>query len=239
MKPVSIEKSQQRIGHMFNRIAPTYDFLNHFLSAGMDLLWRRQAVRALRLEPHQQVLDVASGTGDLAFAALRNEPALHVIGADLALEMLNRAECKRNRFRIAKERYSTIAGDALRLPFRSAQFDAVMIAYGIRNVPDMDMAFQEFHRVLKTGGRVMIQEFSLPTQPLFRDLYLFYFQKMLPTVGNWISQDQEAYDYLPASVGAFLEPEQIVERLRDHDFAVDCVRRLLGGVTYFITARKR
>jgi demethylmenaquinone methyltransferase/2-methoxy-6-polyprenyl-1,4-benzoquinol methylase len=238
LRNVSIEKNPERIGGMFDRIAPTYDFLNHLLSAGMDLWWRRQAVRALGLQSGQQVLDVASGTGDLAFAALSGEPNVQVVGVDLATRMLARAEAKRRRRGIARHRYQVLAGDAMHLPFASNRFDAAMIAYGIRNVPDMDMAFTEFHRVLKPRGSLCILEFSLPECPLFRAFYLFYFQHILPALGEWVSRDREAYDYLPASVGAFQTPQEIAEALRRHGLRVALIRPLLGGVTTCLLATK-
>jgi demethylmenaquinone methyltransferase/2-methoxy-6-polyprenyl-1,4-benzoquinol methylase len=238
LRNVSTEKNPERIGGMFNRIAPTYDFLNHFLSAGMDLWWRRQAVRALQLRPGDHVLDVASGTGDLAFAALKDEPNLQVVGVDFATRMLAQAETKRRQRGIGCDRYQVLAGDAMHLPFAPNRFDAAMIAYGIRNVPDMGAALAEFHRVLKPCGSLCILEFSLPGCALFRTLYLFYFQHILPALGQWVSRDREAYDYLPASVGAFQTPQQIAETLCRHGFQVKDVRPLLGGVTTCLLAAR-
>lgn len=237
---VSIDKNQRRIGYMFNRIAPTYDFLNHFLSAGLDLWWRRQAVRSLNLKAGERVLDVATGTGDFAFTALRMESRLHLIGVDLAFLMLKEARQKRVRQNITAQTYSLVTGDALHLPLKDESFDAAMIAYGIRNVPDMKQAFREFHRVLRPGGQLLILEFSLPTFPVFRSFYLFYFQKILPCLGGLISGDKEAYGYLPASVGAFLTPSEMDELLRECGFQTAETRLLLGGVTYFLrTIRRR
>lgn len=238
MKPVSIDKNQRRIREMFDGIAATYDFLNHFLSAGLDLWWRRCAARILAPAPRSRLLDVATGTGDLAFAALAREPSLHIIGVDLAPEMLKRAMAKAEARRIVDGRYRVLAGDALHLPCRDGSFDAVTIAYGIRNVPDMGAALQEFHRVLKSGGRLLILEFSLPTHPLFRWFYLFYFETVLPAVGRWISQDREAYEYLPASVGAFVSPDAMEAIVHRSGFRPESVTPLLGGVTYVLTALK-
>ncbi|OIQ00003.1 MAG: hypothetical protein AUK55_02170 [Syntrophobacteraceae bacterium CG2_30_61_12] len=238
MRTVSIEKDPKRIGGMFDRIAPTYDLLNHLLSAGMDLWWRRQAIGALRLRPGMRVLDVASGTGDLAFAALGRQPGVRVVGVDLATAMLVRAVAKRRRRGIEAGRYQVLCGDAMKLPFPAEAFDAAMIAYGIRNVPDLDAAFLEFKRVLKPGGRLCILEFSMPGSALFRALYLFYFQHVLPTLGSWVSRDHEAYDYLPASVGAFQTPRELARRLQDHGFQMLALRPLFGGVTFHLTARK-
>ncbi len=238
MRNVSIDKDPQRIGQMFDRIAPTYDLLNHVLSFGFDLWWRRQAVRALAIRSSQRILDVATGTGDLAFAALKEAPGCRVVGIDIAREMVSRARAKRDRSASAASRYIPMVADALGLPFADARFDAIMVAYGIRNMPDIGAACDQFHRVLKPGGRVLILEFSVPTVPVFRSLYLFYFNTILPAIGNNVSRDPEAYDYLPASVGAFIEPREMGRTLSAHGFQVEEIRTLLGGVTYFVSALK-
>lgn len=224
---------------MFDRIAATYDFLNHFLSLGVDLWWRRQAVRALwRCAPETRtVLDVATGTGDLAFAALRHQPQAAVVGLDLSQKMLRIAEQKRRARSIPERRYGLIAGDALAMPFGDSAFDAVMIAYGIRNMPDTAQAFREFRRVLRPGGHVLILEFSLPPHPLFRKPYLFYFEKILPRLGGWVSRDGEAYRYLPASVGAFIRPEDLSAFGAAEGFAPQRIRLLTGGITYYWIGR--
>ena len=224
---------------MFDRIAATYDFLNHFLSLGVDLWWRRQAVRALwRCAPRTlKVLDVATGTGDLAFAALHHQPQAAVVGLDLSQKMLRIAEQKRRARSIPKRRYGLIAGDALAMPFGDSAFDAVMIAYGIRNMPDTAQAFREFRRVLRPGGHVLILEFSLPPHPLFRKPYLFYFEKILPRLGGWVSRDGEAYRYLPASVGAFIRPDDLSAFGAAEGFAPQRIRLLTGGITYYWIGR--
>ncbi|WP_448384046.1 bifunctional demethylmenaquinone methyltransferase/2-methoxy-6-polyprenyl-1,4-benzoquinol methylase UbiE [Desulfosoma sp.] len=239
MSDVSLEKSPQRIGSMFDRIAATYDFLNHFLSLGVDLWWRRQAVQALwRYAPQTRTaLDVATGTGDLAFAALCHQPQAIVVGLDLSRKMLRIAEQKRRARSIPERRYGLIAGDALSMPFRDSTFDAVMIAYGIRNMPDTAQAFREFHRVLRPGGHVLILEFSLPSHPLFRRPYLFYFEKVLPRLGGWVSRDGEAYRYLPASVGAFIRPEAMSAFGAAAGFDPQRIRLLTGGITYYWIGR--
>lgn len=238
MKTVSLEKTQSRIGSMFDRIAATYDFLNHFLSAGLDLWWRRQAVRALPLPADAVILDVATGTGDLAFAALQAREDVRVVGLDLAFNMLRIAKAKREKKGTPPRRYQLLRGDALELPFAAESFDAVMIAYGIRNVPDMGTALEEFHRVLRPGGTLLVLEFSLPSAALLKRLYLFYFEKILPRLGGAVSRDPEAYAYLPASVGAFVTPEDLGGLARDRGFHRLEVRRLTGGVTYYLRAVK-
>lgn len=239
MSKVSLEKSPRRIGSMFDRIAATYDFLNHFLSLGVDLWWRRQAVHALwQTAPHaKRVLDVATGTGDLAFAALCRRPEATVVGLDLSRNMLRIAGEKRRARSVSDRRYGLIAGDAMAMPFRDDSFDAVMIAYGIRNMPDMSQAFREFHRVLRPGGHVLILEFSLPQHPLLRAPYLFYFEAILPRLGGWVSRDGEAYRYLPASVGAFVTPQAMSALGGAEGFATRCIRLLTGGITYYWIGR--
>lgn len=224
---------------MFDRIAATYDFLNHFLSLGVDLWWRRQAVHALRrCAPRAtRILDVATGTGDLAFAALHQAPEMTVVGLDLSRNMLRIAKEKRQARSIPDRRYGLIAGDALAMPFRDDSFDVVMIAYGIRNMPDTAQAFREFRRVLRPGGHLLILEFSLPQNPLFREPYLFYFQEILPRLGGWVSRDGEAYRYLPASVGAFISPKAMSAFGAAEGFATRRIRSLTGGITYYWIGR--
>ncbi len=224
---------------MFDRIAATYDFLNHFLSLGVDLWWRRQAVQALwRCDPWAKtVLDVATGTGDLAFAALHHSPEATVVGLDLSRNMLRIAQEKRRARSISNRRYGLIAGNALAMPFRDDSFDAVTIAYGIRNMPDMAQAFREIRRVLRPRGHVLILEFSLPQNPLFRAPYLFYFREILPRLGGWVSRDEEAYRYLPASVGAFISPEAMSAFGAAEGFVTRHIRLLTGGITYYWIGR--
>lgn len=239
MTDVSLEKSPRRIGSMFDRIAATYDFLNHFLSLGVDLWWRRQAVRALRqvLPRSKKILDVATGTGDLAFAALHRSLDVTVVGLDVSRNMLRIAAEKRHARSIPHYRYRLIAADALGMPFRDDSFDAVMIAYGIRNMPDIGQAFREFRRVLRPGGHVLILEFSLPQHPLLRAPYLFYFENILPRLGGWVSRDGEAYRYLPASVGAFISPEAMSALGAEEGFVTRRIRLLTGGITYYWIGR--
>ena len=239
MGKVVLDKHPRRMGAMFDRIAPTYDFLNHFLSAGMDVQWRRQAVASLNPKPGDRLLDAATGTGDLAFSALSRREGLRVVGVDLAWRMLQEARRKREDQGVSRASYALAAADALRLPLRDASFDKAMIAYGIRNVPDMEGVLKELRRVLRKGGDLLILEFSLPSLPPLRSMYLFYFQKILPWLGGWISGDSEAYRYLPASVGAFHTPAEMKKRVEGCGFETLETRLLWGGVTYFLRARKR
>ncbi len=204
----------ERVRAMFSEIAPTYDLLNRVLSFGVDRRWRAEAARTV-LEPfisaqRVRVLDVASGTGDLTFAIKRARPDAEVVGADFAEPMLELARSK-----AAKQGLDVtfIAADGTDLPFEDAQFDAVTIAYGLRNFADPDAGLREFRRVLKPGGRLAVLEFPPPPKGAFGSLFRFYFRRLLPQLGGLISGKRSAYAYLPESVFAFFEPEVLEERL--------------------------
>lgn len=238
---VSLDKNPHRIGAMFNRIAPVYDLLNHTLSSGMDLWWRHKAVSSLRIPEGAIVLDVATGTGDLAFSLLRRNPSAKVIGVDIARAMLERAVLKGRKYC----RYKAIQADGQHLPLRAESADAVMIAYGIRNMPGatndpekLSPVLREFHRVLKPSGELLILEFSIPSKPLFRSVYLFYFQNLLPWLGGLVSGDKEAYTYLPTSVEHFISSEDMAWALKREGFEVIEIHKFLAGVSYFVKAKK-
>ncbi|MCX7823845.1 MAG: ubiquinone/menaquinone biosynthesis methyltransferase [Syntrophobacterales bacterium] len=237
----SLNKDPDCIGAMFNRIAPFYDFLNHLLSSGMDLWWRYRSVRSLQILEKALVIDVATGTGDFALSLLRLKPCVKVIGIDIAEVMLKRAMIKGRSY----QNYRVVLGDGRYLPVRSEVADALMIAYGIRNMPgaaedpkELLPIIREFRRVLKKSGEILILEFSIPSTPFFRSMYLFYFQRLLPLLGGLISRDKEAYSYLPTSVKHFISPEDMVKTLEEGGFKVRQLHRFLGGVSYFVRASK-
>lgn len=239
---VSLDKNPERIGAMFNRIAPVYDLLNHLLSFGMDLWWRRKAVRSLQLKEGAIVLDVATGTGDFALSLLRLHPFVKVIGLDIAEAMLRRAMIKGKNY----PNYQVIMADGLHIPLKSESVDAVMIAYGIRNMPGatedaekLSPVIREFRRVLKKSGELLILEFSIPYKTIFRSIYLFYFQKLLPFIGGFISGDKEAYKYLPTSVENFISPPDMIYALEREGFVVSKLHKFLAGVSYFVRALKK
>lgn len=217
---------------MFDRIAPTYDLLNHLLSGNFDARWRRQAARLLDLRDTDRVLDACCGTGDLA-VAVADGGAGAVVGTDFAAAMVERAREKagdRIRFEVA---------DTTRLPFESGSFDAATIAFGVRNLEDMDAGFREIHRVLDDEGRFLVLEFSRPPNALFRAFYHAYFMVVLPLVGNLVSGGSDnAYAYLPRSVMAFPGPDALSQRLRDAGFRSVHVTRLTGGIACIHIARK-
>jgi demethylmenaquinone methyltransferase/2-methoxy-6-polyprenyl-1,4-benzoquinol methylase len=188
---------------MFDRIAHRYDLLNRLLSFGQDVIWRKKVTGHLKDTPNQSILDLATGTADLLITVCQNSPqVISGVGIDLAGKMLeigNRKITEKNLGSLLKLE----AGDATDIPFPDDSFDAVMIAFGIRNVEDVEKALFEMNRILKTGGRALILEFSLPANRVFRFLYLYYFRKVLPKIGALISGDKYAYSYLNETVESF------------------------------------
>jgi demethylmenaquinone methyltransferase / 2-methoxy-6-polyprenyl-1,4-benzoquinol methylase len=233
-----ISKSPDRIAGMFDAIAPRYDFLNHLLSAGIDTRWRRRAIASLRLRGSERVLDLCTGTGDLAIAAVRAQPgAARVVGVDFAAAMLHVGREKLRRQRLAAQ-VALVRGDATRIPAADESVDAITIAFGIRNVEQVAVACAEMRRVMKRGGRLAILEFAVPTTPGLSAVYLWYLRHLLPRVGRAISRHNAAYGYLPASIGAFTAPEEFVKLLRQAGFVdIEPVRLTLGAVILY-TARR-
>ena len=221
---------------MFDAIAPRYDFLNHFLSAGIDRRWRTRAIAALRLSPRDIVLDVCSGTADVALEA-RRAGAARVVGVDFAGAMLavggQKIDAAGQSDRIALAR-----GDAMSLPVQSESVDAVTIAFGIRNVEQPRLACAEAARSLKKNGRLVILEFGVPRVPGISRLYLWYFRYLLPLVGRTVSGHAAAYSYLPASVATFPEPGEFCAMLRSAGFVDVRAVPLTLGIVYLYTARK-
>ena len=216
---------------MFDRIAPRYDLLNRVLSAGIDVRWRRRCIDAVS---GRDVLDVCSGTGDLLIEYLRRDPARRGLGVDLSTEMLARGKGKLAARALAGR---MAAGDAERLPVRDRAFDAVTVAFGIRNVGDPKAALAEMHRVLRPGGRAAILEFSMPAGTL-GGAYRLYFTRVLPKIGGLVSGDASAYAYLPASVERFARPEQFGALMTAAGFGGVRWERLTGGIAHLYIGEK-
>jgi demethylmenaquinone methyltransferase/2-methoxy-6-polyprenyl-1,4-benzoquinol methylase len=233
-----IDKSPTRIAGMFDAIAPRYDLLNGVLSGGLDRYWRRRAIRSLGFTGVETLLDVCTGTGDVAIAAARaSRGARRVLGIDFAGAMLTRARAK-TRARQLDTRVSVARGDAMHLPVPDNTVDGVTIAFGIRNVAVPEAACAELLRVLRPGGRLAILEFGLPVVPAVRPLYLWYFRHVLPRIGRIVSRHDAAYSYLPASVGAFPWGDAFAEILRAQGFNTVKARPLTFGIVYLYTAEK-
>lgn len=213
---------------MFARIAPRYDLLNHLLSFGLDLRWRNLMADLARLRPGDRALDVATGTGDSAFVLKKRVgPSGSVVGLDLTREMLLVGLAKVRRR--GATRLELHEGDAMHLPYRAGSFRAATMAFGGRNVPDLEGAFREMARVLESGGRVVFLELNRPTLWGFRHLFLWYFHTFAPLVGGLISGDRSAYEYLPRSVDRFEGVEDIAAIMARAGLRDIEVRRLAFG----------
>jgi demethylmenaquinone methyltransferase/2-methoxy-6-polyprenyl-1,4-benzoquinol methylase len=224
---------------MFDAIAPRYDALNHLLSAGLDRRWRRRAVRELHLTGNEHVLDMCTGTADLAveLAAGPHGRARSVIGIDFAGAMLRLGLVKVRAAGLDRTIHLA-RGDAMRAPLRERSCDAAVVAFGIRNVADPAAACREFARVLRPGGRLAILEFGTPAIPGLRGAYQWYFRSILPRIGRALSRHGSAYSYLPASVAQFPAPPVFMEIIRTAGFhAVREVSLTFGVVSLFVAER--
>ena len=221
---------------MFNAIAPTYDLLNHFLSLGLDIRWRKKALRLLEEKRGGVFLDIAAGSGDLSAGALRLGPRA-VIAADFALQML---EVFRQKALWLPGRpvISLVSCDAHRLPFPDGRFDVTMVAFGIRNFADRLASLREMHRVLNKGGITMVLELTRPSAPVVGQLYALYANHLLPLVGRIISRSNSAYRYLPESIARFPEREDFLSTMRAAGFTGAEARALSFGIATVFIGRK-
>ena len=227
---------KQYVRSLFNAIAYRYDLLNHLLSGGIDLYWRRKAIEHLRPDAPRTILDVATGTGDFALAALRLNPE-KVVGIDIAENMLAIGREKLRR-RGAQDRVTFELGDAERLAFSDGTFDAAIVAFGVRNFENLNQGLREMRRVLNPGGRVVILEFSRPQTAPFRQIYLAYFRTILPLIGRLVSGHTGAYTYLPDTVMRFPEGPAFLEQLRAAGFDDLREERLTFGIATMYSGRR-
>ena len=220
---------KQQVARMFDSISGRYDFLNHFLSLGIDILWRKKAISLLRDLQPKIILDVATGTGDFSIEALSLKPE-KIIGVDISEGML---EVGRRKMR--KKKIDSIIelrlGDSENLPFTDNFFDAVIVAFGVRNFEDMKGGLTEMLRVVKPGGKVIVLEFSRPSKFPMKQLYSVYFTTILPLIGRWVSRDQAAYRYLPESVQAFPDGKDFVKILSDIGYKDPQCNSLTFGIS--------
>ena len=236
--PYKDDKSgkKEQVAKMFDNISHRYDFLNHFLSLGIDKLWRKKAIEMLRDSSPQVILDVATGTGDFALQAMSLKPQ-HISGIDISEGML---EVGRRKIR-AKNLQDTIdlkTGDSENIPFPENKFDAVTVAFGVRNFENLEKGLEEIHRVLRPGGKLIILEFSRPRGFPMKQLYNFYFTHILPRVGRAVSSDSAAYTYLPESVQAFPDGDDFLQVLNRIGYKNTRCNALTFGISSIYSATK-
>ena len=231
-----IEERKRRVQAMFNAIARRYDLLNHLLSGGVDIYWRRRALGKVRVERLGSVLDLATGTGDFALAARRLRPR-RIVGIDVALNMVKLGADKIAGRQIEMP-VQLSGGDAEQLPFRASSFDLVTVAFGVRNFGSIPAGLEQAWQVLKPGGEMLVLDFSDPTWPLFKQAYRFYFNRILPLVGGIISGDREAYAYLPQSVGTFPQGRSFLELMEKVGFVQTKATPLTMGIAHVYQGRK-
>ena len=212
------EGKAEAVESMFDAVAPRYDLLNRVLSAGIDRYWRSRAVRILSDEQPRRVLDVATGTADLAIKIERTLHPRETIGIDLSTEMLDRGRAKIEQKGLSP-RISLRKADAADLPFADASFDAAFVAFGVRNFEDLDAGLGDIRRVLRPSGALVVLEFSSPRAFPIKQVYDWYSRRVLPRIGGLLSPDQGAYEYLPNSVAAFPDGTDFLRRMRSAGFA--------------------
>jgi demethylmenaquinone methyltransferase / 2-methoxy-6-polyprenyl-1,4-benzoquinol methylase len=232
------DKTPARIAGMFDAIAPRYDLLNHVLSLGLHHRWRDRAVEAMSLPRGAQVLDLCTGTADLAVATTRLVPESSVTGVDFSGAMLRLGLEKVRKLGLDR-RIRLVRGDAAHLPAATASCDAATIAFGIRNVAEPERALAELARVIRPNGRLAILEFGQPAIPGISTLYGWYFRYLLPAVGRLVSKHSSAYSYLPASVGAFPPPAEFAKIIAKYGFSSVTPVSLTFGIVYLYIAERR
>ncbi|MFA3783051.1 bifunctional demethylmenaquinone methyltransferase/2-methoxy-6-polyprenyl-1,4-benzoquinol methylase UbiE [Melioribacteraceae bacterium 4301-Me] len=223
---------KNKVKRIFDSISDKYDFLNHFLSAGIDFYWRRKALKLSNINNSSIILDVACGTGDFSIAA-KKLGAKRIFGADLSLNMLKLFNKKADW-----SKGNIVQSVAETLPFKRESFTNVIVAFGVRNFYDIEKAFNQFYKVLKPYGKVTVLEFRLPVKSIIKYVYSFYFNKILPFIGKVISKDKEAYTYLPESVNEFEQNINLTELFRKANFKKMEVYSLTFGIVQVIIAEK-
>ena len=228
---------KEQVADMFNNISGTYDFLNHFMSLGIDILWRKKAIKELKSIHPRLMLDVATGTGDFAFEAIKILKPERIIGVDISTGMLDVAKRKINE-RNLNEVFSVKLGDSEKLPFDDNHFDAITVAYGVRNYENLEKGLADMLRVLKPKGKIVVLEFSKPRTFPVKQLYNFYFKYITPFLGRVFSKDQRAYSYLPESVAAFPDGRTFTALMDKVGFKETKHRPLTFGISAIYTGIK-
>lgn len=227
---------KEQVSQMFDSISKRYDFLNHFLSLGIDILWRKKAVAELKDLQPKLILDIATGTGDFAIEALSLNPD-KVIGVDISEGMLEVGR-KKLKKRGLDQRVELLTGDSEELQFEDNHFDAVIVAFGVRNFENLKKGLTDMHRVLKPGGKVVVLEFSRPRYFPMKQLYWLYFTAILPLIGRFVSKDNSAYTYLPESVKAFPDGDAFTKILSESGFNETKAKWLTFGISSIYTGVK-
>ena len=239
------ESKKEQVARMFDNIAHSYDFLNHFFSLGIDVLWRKKAMRmvkghlaAQKSTEEVHLMDVATGTADFALEAMRSGIAgLRVTGVDISPGMLAIGRKKVER-RGWTDQVELIEGDSADLPFKDGTFDGYTVAFGVRNFEKLEAGLTEMHRTLKSGGIGVVLEFSKPTLFPLKQIFHFYFHTLMPGIGKLVSKDSAAYSYLPESVEAFPESEQFLSIMKKCGYSECHMYRLTGGIASIYTGIK-
>lgn len=238
VKPYGEQESKKsQVARMFDSIAPYYDFLNRLLSAGVDTIWRKRAIQQLKGKPINKLLDVATGTADLALEASRQLRLKQIVGVDISKEMLDIGRSK-IRKRALQGVIELKEGDSENLPFPDNTFDAVTVAFGVRNYENLEKGLVEMRRVLKDGGSLVVLEFSRPRIFPFKQLYNFYFANILPLIGRFTSKDPKAYQYLYESVQAFPDGEDFLNILGKAGYKSNQCIPLTLGICSIYTGEK-
>ena len=228
---LSHSRDPDTVREMFGGIAPRYDLANHLLSCGCDFIWRKRAAEIVAGWNPNTIVDLATGTGDLALALERALSDSEIIGADFSAEMLAVAKAKGVR--------RVVTADALALPFADRSFDCLTIAFGLRNIKDWSTALREMARVLTANGNLLVMEFSLPSMSILRAIYRFYLHRLLPIFGSFLTRKKTAYDYLGDSIEQFPGGQELVRLIDANGFSDAAAEPLTGGIVTIYTAKKK
>lgn len=238
IKPYDADRAKtEQVREMFDSIAPAYDWMNRAMTFGVDKSWRRKAVAMVAATAPRHIIDIATGTGDLAIALARKIPQATVTGIDLSQGMVDIGKQKIAEARLAG-RVDLLTADCLAMPFDEASADAITVAYGVRNFEHLDRGYAEMFRVLKPGGLLCVVELSTPVNPLFKPFYKLYTKLIIPTLGRMVSKDSRAYSYLPESIAAVPQGDDMLRLIRDAGFTDTAFWRLTFGVCTIYTGHK-
>lgn len=238
IKPYDHDRDKTvQVREMFDSIAPAYDWMNRAMTFGLDKLWRRRAVSIVAADNPSSIVDLATGTGDLAIAIARKMPQARITGLDLSEGMVSIGQRKVADAGLSG-RIELLTGDCLAMPFEDASTDAVTVAYGVRNFEHLDRGYAEMFRILKPGGFLCVVELSTPVNPFVKPFYKLYTKIIIPALGRIVSKDRRAYSYLPESIAAVPQGDVMLSLIRDAGFAETRFRRLTFGVCTIYTARR-